>query len=255
MEKGYIKNKLQDLLNRIPDFFEPNELAYYSAHCKNEQQIRDRIAWELHKDIAQKYGNEYVVRREWAPKDKKFSKNRVDLAILKLEFKTEKKDNNEEKRVENIEKVIALIEFKAHSIARPEPSFYCSEFMRDVEKMLDLKEGVTPCNDADLFFVFLETGQSRKAQEYQSVLGFSQYQNSKCAYCKGTEDRVYLDAIKSHWDAFKNWEGFDKDNKVKELLPETIPYPEAIKIGEVFGYTQYFSPLVIGPLKYAREKK
>ena len=42
MEKGYIKNQLQELLNRIPDFFEPDELAYYSAHCKNEQQIRDR---------------------------------------------------------------------------------------------------------------------------------------------------------------------------------------------------------------------
>ena len=51
MEKGYIKNQLQELLNRIPDFFEPDELAYYSAHCKNEQQIRDRIAWQLHKNI------------------------------------------------------------------------------------------------------------------------------------------------------------------------------------------------------------
>ena len=34
MKKGYIKNQLQELLNRIPDFFEPDELAYYSAHCR-----------------------------------------------------------------------------------------------------------------------------------------------------------------------------------------------------------------------------
>ena len=37
MENINIKNRLQELLNRIPDFFEPDELAYYSAHCKNEQ--------------------------------------------------------------------------------------------------------------------------------------------------------------------------------------------------------------------------
>ena len=44
MEKGYIMVQLQELLNRIPDYFELDELAYYSAHCKIEQQIRDKIA-------------------------------------------------------------------------------------------------------------------------------------------------------------------------------------------------------------------
>lgn len=53
MENINIKNRLQELLNRIPDFFEPDELAYYSAHCKNEQQIRDKIAWQLHLSITQ----------------------------------------------------------------------------------------------------------------------------------------------------------------------------------------------------------
>ena len=250
MEKSFIKIKLEEHLNSFCDYFEKNELAYYSSQCKNELQIRDKIAWKLHKDITQEYGDRYVVRREWAPKDKILSKSRVDLAILRIEFKTEKLDNKDEKRVESVEEVIALIEFKAHSIARPEPSFYCSEFMRDVEKMLELKKKVIPCKNADLFFVFLETGQSRKAEEYQSVLGFSQYQNSKCVYCKGTEDRLYLDAIKSHWDAFKNWEGFDKGKtKVKEILPDSIPDPIAIEIGEAFGYKQYVSPLLIGPLE------
>ena len=85
MEKGYIMVQLQELLNRIPDYFEPDELAYYSAHCKNEQQIRDKIAWHLHKEITQnpKYGDKYVVRREWAPEGA--SKSRVDLAILEMD--------------------------------------------------------------------------------------------------------------------------------------------------------------------------
>ena len=250
MEKINIKNKLEELLKKIPKFFEPSELAYYSAHCKNEQQIRDRIAWELHKDITKQYGDLYVVRREWAPKDKELCKNRVDLAILKMEFKTEKQDNNDEKLVERIEKVIALIEFKAHSIARPEPSFYCYEFKRDVEKMLKLKDKVSICESAELFYVFLETGQAKKADKYHSVLGFSQYQTSKCVYCNGAQDNNYLDTIESHWEAFNKGE-YEVEYEGKHLQPISIPNPKAIEIGEAFGYTQYVSPLVIGPLEYA----
>ena len=191
MEKGYIKNQLQDLLNRIPHYFEPNELAYYSAHCKNEQPIRDKIAWQLHKAITQdkEYGDRFVVRREWASDNHRES--RVDLAILEM-------DANRE----NVERVIALIEFKAHSIARPEQSFYCSEFKRDVEKMLKLKDKVDMCKSAELYFVFLETGQDRISDKYQSILAFSQYQTSKCVYCRNDQDMLYLDAVKSHWDAF-----------------------------------------------------
>lgn len=123
MEKGYIMVQLQELLNRIPDYFEPDELAYYSAHCKNEQQIRDKIAWHLHKEITQnpKYGDKYVVRREWAPEGA--SKSRVDLAILEM-------DENKTR----VQKVIALIEFKAQSIVKCE-KWYLDEFSRDVEKM------------------------------------------------------------------------------------------------------------------------
>ncbi len=239
MEKSYIKNQLQALLNGISDFFEPNELAYYSAHCKNEQQIRDKIAWKLHLAITQnkKYGDRFVVRREWAPDGHRES--RVDLAILEM-------DSDKE----NVENVIALIEFKAHSIARPERSFYCLEFKRDVEKMLKLKDKVDICKSAELYFVFLETGQAKKADKYHSVLGFSQYQTSKCVYCKGVNDNNYLDVIKSHWEAF-NKEEYEVQYEEKRLQPISIPDSKAIEIGKAFGYTQYVSPLLIGPLEYA----
>ena len=242
MEKGYIKNRLQILLNGISDFFEPNELAYYSAQCKNEQQIRDKTAWKLHNAITQdkEYGDRFVVRREWAPEDHRES--RVDLAILEM-------DANRE----NVEKVIALIEFKAHSIARPEPSFYCSEFKRDVEKMLKLKDKVNMCRSAELYFVYLETGQDRIADKYQSILGFSQYQTSKCVYCRKDQDMLYLDAVKSHWEAFNKGK-YEVKYEGKRLQPISIPDPKAIKIGEAFGYTQYVSPLVIGPLEYAHDQ-
>jgi len=112
--KNYIKEKLQYHLDRLDKLFEEDELAYLSSHSKNELQIRDRIAWQLHQDITRKYGDRYVVRREWAPIEK--DKSRVDLAILEM--------NNEKTSVDN---VVAMIEFKAHSIARPERSFYCAE--------------------------------------------------------------------------------------------------------------------------------
>lgn len=120
--KNYIKEKLQYHLDRLDKLFEEDELAYLSSHSKNELQIRDRIAWQLHQDITRKYGDRYVVRREWAPEEK--NKSRVDMAIL--EMTADKK---------SVKKVIALIEFKAHAISRPEPAYYGLEFQNDVKKM------------------------------------------------------------------------------------------------------------------------
>ena len=221
-----IKGILKNLLVRIPDFFEKDELSYYSAHCKNEQQIRDRIAWQLHKDITlnTQNGDKFVVRREWAPEG--FGKQRVDLAILEMDAKKEKVVN-----------VLALIEFKAQSIARDE-KWYRDEFVKDVDKMRKMKHKSAICEDAELYFVFLETGQSKEAKEYKSVLGFSKYRDG-CVFCNGPHDETYLDAIKVFW---KKFEGL-LENSI------TIHDPIALDVGDAFGYRQYVSPLLIGPLK------
>ncbi len=229
--KDYIKKSLLSCLESVASYFKPNELAYYSAQCKNELQIRDRIAWELHNGITKEYGDKYVVRREWAPPIKK-NKRRVDLAILEME--------ESEKGVKvGVKKVVAMIEFKSHSIARPEPSYYGTEFQNDVRKMREFKKNKEAgiCKDADLYFVFLENGQDRKADDYDSVLGFSQYQTPNCEYCRDGQIDDYLRAIESHWQEFK-----------KRVLGIEIHAPQAIKIGEAFGYKQYVSPLLIGPL-------
>lgn len=223
--KDFVKERLQSLLENLDDLFQDNELAYFSSHCKNELQIRDRIAWRLHQDITKEYGDLYVVRREWAPEEK--NKSRVDLAIL--EMKADKK---------SVQKVIALIEFKAHAIARPEPAYYGLEFQNDVKKMRDFKKDVNICADADLYFVFLESGQNEKADQYKSVLGYAKYQTPNCKYCRDAQDEDYLREIESHWQEFK-----------KRLPEADIHAPEAIFVGEAFGYKQYVSPLLIGPLK------
>ena len=223
--KDFVKERLQSLLENLDDLFQDNELAYFSSHCKNELQIRDRIAWRLHQDITKEYGDLYVVRREWAPEEK--NKSRVDLAILEMTA-----DKN------SVKKVIALIEFKAHAIARPEPAYYGLEFQNEVKKMRDFKKDVNICADADLYFVFLESGQNEKADQYESVLGYAKYQTPNCKYCRDAQDEDYLREIESHWQEFK-----------KRLPEADIHAPEAIFVGEAFGYKQYVSPLLIGPLK------
>ena len=219
--EAFIKERLQYHLDKLNELFQENELAYLSSHCKNELQIRDRIAWEMHKEITKEYGDLYVVRREWAPVDK--NKSRVDLAIL--EMKADKK---------SVQKVIAMIEFKAHAIARPEPAYYGLEFQNDVEKMRKFRSKGGIFADADLYFIFLENGQSDKADLYESVLGFSKYQTPNCKYCRDAHDEDYLREIESHWQEFK-----------KRLSGVQIHAPKAIFIGEAYGYSQYVSPLLI----------
>jgi len=224
--KKFIKETLQELLNSLNDGFDEGELAYLSSQGKNEIQIRDKIAWRLHKEINARYGDihQYVVRREWGPES--LGKKRVDLAILELNPSLTK-----------VKRAIALIEFKAQSIVRPE-KWYLDEFKNDVKKMRDLvqDENCTICKDADMYFVFLETGQNRKADEYKPVLAYAKYQTSSVKYRK---DSDYLSAIKSHWDEFSTALG----------QPITIHQPKAISIGKAFGYEQFVSPLLIGPLK------
>ena len=72
------------------------------------------------------------------------NKSRVDLAIL--EMKADKK---------SVQKVIAMIEFKAHAIARPEPAYYGLEFQNDVKKMRKFRSQGGIFADADLYFICL----------------------------------------------------------------------------------------------------
>ena len=221
--KKFIRTTLQGLLNSLDTGFDKGELAYLSSQGKNELQIRDKIAWRLHNNIIAEFGNEkYVVRREWSPEG--FGREKVDLAVLELDSSLTK-----------VARAIALVEFKAQSIVRPE-QWYLDEFKHDVQKMRTLTEESPICKDADMYFVFLETGQERKADKFKPVLGYAQYQSVNVKYHYDTD---YLSAIKSHWDEFCT----------ALSQPITIHQPKAVCIGEAFGYKQYVSPLLIGPLK------
>lgn len=81
----FVQDTLNSLLGSLNDGFADNELAYLSSQGKNELQVRDKIAWRLHNEVAKKYGDQYAVCREWSPKE--FGRKKVDLAVLELNTK------------------------------------------------------------------------------------------------------------------------------------------------------------------------
>ena len=218
----FVQDTLNSLLGSLNDGFADNELAYLSSQGKNELQVRDKIAWLLHCEVTKKYGDQYVVCREWSPKE--FGRKKVDLAILELNTKCT-----------DINSVIAMIEFKAQSIVKKE-NWYLAEFEHDIDKMQKMAEDCSICQDADLYFVFLETGQEGKVDAYKPIIAYSQYLTRTVKY---REDADYISTIRSHWEEFNNvLAGCVKNQE-----------PKVIYIGNVYGYNQYISPLIIDPLK------
>ena len=217
----FVQETLHTLLNNVCEGFEDGELAYLSSQGKNELQIRDKIAWRLH-NLIKKFGDQYVVCREWSPKD--FGRAKVDFAVLELNTNRD-----------DVISVIALIEFKAQSIVKKE-KWYLDEFEHDLKKMKGLVDGASICKNADMYFIFLETGQERKVDEYRPIIAYSNYLTSNVKY---RTDSDYISAIQSYWEEFND----------KLITHIKIQEPQAICIGESYGYKQYISPLIIGPLK------
>ena len=219
--RKFVHDTLYSLLDSLNEGFDNNELAYLSSQGKNELQIRDKIAWRLHNEVTKKYGAQYVVCREWSPKE--FGRTKLDLAVLELNT-----------NLTDINSVIAMIEFKAQSIVKRE-NWYLAEFEHDIDKMQKMAEDCSICKDADLYFVFLETGQGEKVDAYKPIIAYSQYLTSNVKYYS---DADYISSIRSHWEEFNN------------VLPGCFgkQEPQATYIGEAYGYKQYISPLIIGPL-------
>lgn len=221
----FVQDTLNSLLGSLNDGFADNELAYLSSQGKNELQVRDKIAWRLHNEVAKKYGDQYAVCREWSPKE--FGRKKVDLAVLELNTKCT-----------DINSVIAMIEFKAQSIVKKE-NWYLAEFEHDIDKMQKMAEDCSICQDADLYFVFLETGQEGKVDAYKPIIAYSQYLTSHVKYYSDADYKSYIFTLRSYWEEFNNvLAGCVKNQE-----------PKVIYIGNVYGYNQYISPLIIGPLK------
>lgn len=236
MAQPKIEILLPELLKDFTIGFEKNELAFLSIQGKNEQQIRDKIAWRLHNALAAaKEGYEHVVvRREWSP-DRR-SRSKVDLAVLLLDDKNEK-----------VSKTLALIEFKAQSLARPE-NWYLDEFAHDVFKMYNMCED----DQTQMYFVFLHSAQSSYEAAPDVVQAAKLYRNSKTALCSIDDDSQCKAMMKTEWEKFFKETISQKFNKhtyeftYRDAVKE-IPKPKIQYIGTVYNTQCFTAAMIWGP--------
>ncbi len=114
---------LIQILADIHNHFQLDELGYLAVTSKIENPLRDRVAFALH----QKFGQEFLVHREW----KDLNNKKADIAITDL--------NN---------KVQCLIECKAHSAPTYEKG-YSRLTKKDLSKMFHSSE-----KNTELYFLF-----------------------------------------------------------------------------------------------------
>jgi len=212
-----IQKQLSEYLSNINEGFADGELAYLSLQAKNELQVRDKIAWRLQSYLHEKYGNRYVVRREWNP----LENYRVDLAILEL------KNNCIE-----VEKCIAMVEFKAQTLLRPE-SWYKYEFHHDKFKMQSIMRRVTSHADADAYFVLLHSSQSKTPDEFKMLQGMKKYYAKSTIRCQSINDPDAIATLKEQWTYY----GSD------------VNEPKIQYIGESFGIKWFTAVMIWGPKK------
>jgi len=114
---------IADELTKTGKFFQSNELAYLALTGKIELPIRDKLAFNLHKNLS---GEGYIVSREWIRKRK-----RCDLAITKdgtaialLELKAMYTFNGTQKYLYSVNKMIESDLRKCEELADPYTKIY-----------------------------------------------------------------------------------------------------------------------------------
>lgn len=236
-----VRHLIEITLKEINGGFDKNELAFLSMEGKNEGQIRDKIAWRLHTLLEQSYQGQYLVIKEWQPKIK-WNRERVDLAILKMQSG-------------NPAYVVALIEFKAQSIVRPE-KWYLEEFAHDVVKMCKFAHQDKLATSADLYFVFLETGQGADdtGKPYSQMLASLKY-TSNTQY--GTPEQLHSE-MKKHFEQFPSLAGQTFEQRynrtyygfyLQEDVPTNINTFEVQPLGEIHQFTSCLGAFIWGPVK------
>lgn len=236
-----VRNLIEITLEEINGGFEKNELAFLSMEGKNEGQIRDKIAWRLHRLLEQSYPGQYLVIKEWKP-EVKWNRERIDLAILKMQSG-------------DSAYVVAMIEFKAQSIVRQE-KWYLEEFAHDVVKMCKFAHQDKLAIDADLYFVFLETGQGANdtGKPYSQMLASLKY-TSNTQY--GTPEQLHSE-IKKHFEQFPSLAGQTFEQRynktyygftLQENVPTNINTFEVQPLGIIHNFTCCLGAFIWGPAK------
>lgn len=273
-DKDTIKQILTSLLSDIPKLFEADELAYLSLQQKNERQIRDKVAWNLQKELDANFfdekGPQLIVRCEWPSSvdSQKLDKienlpgrSAVDLAVLKM---------NEERT--DYTEVLALIEFKAHSFLNKEEWPY-EEFVKDVKKMITLTQlsrlsqpDDKRIQNADLYFVLVLSSHNKSgcnkyasAVVYKDLLdkGVKRKSRFRPILYDPTNPREYLCNRNTFANGFMQLPAPEWLGK-KTLQLDTIQcspsmpmaLTNVVSAGYSFEYEMFVSSIIWGPYNY-----
>lgn len=131
--KSEYESIITDIIRNIGNEYDENELAYLCLTSKVENPLRDKIAFQLHKQLSEKK----LVCREWT--NKRAQKNKSDIAILDI----------------NDDNVECIIEFKAHSSIQG-----ISEWLKEMEEDISKAKEVSS-NNTEIFFVLFVNNLER----------------------------------------------------------------------------------------------
>lgn len=251
--KNFIKQKLEELLQNVPNYFEENELAYITLQQKVERQIRDKIAWKLQNAADNKFGvGQLLVRCEWPssydsqkldyPNNSNIShRSAVDIAVLKM---------NDDRT--DYDEVLALIEFKHHAFLNNEQWPY-TEFEKDVNKMETMAQlhRINQSQDlrirqADLYFIMLTTShQQNNGDKYASAVTYKNIldKGPKATTYHPTlydpnNPELYTENLQTFWGNF-----LKEHQQVHQINTSTqLPIQ---KIGTSFDYDMWFTGLIL----------
>lgn len=234
-----VANAIEMTLNTITGRFDQDELAFLSLQGKNENQIRDKIAWRIHNLLEEAYPNQYLVVKEWKPTHIK-GRERVDLAILKMGKNGEQTN------------VVAMLEFKAQSIVRPE-TWYLKEFVHDIVKMRRFAESDT---DVNLYFVFLMTGQKgiyTDTDPYAPMLAFLPYMSgATCGQPSELRKRMSQCFEAFPTELCSTFEGKLNNKaygfKLLQEVPTNLNDFEVQELGTIHNFTNYLGAFIWGPV-------
>jgi len=229
--RQFIDQQLYELLKDVTVGFKKNELAFLSLQGKNELQIRDKIAWRLHQSVQKKFHGQYMVRREWSAEG---DKARVDLAVLELS-----KDRK------SVEKVIALVELKAHSLVKQE-KWYIEAFNNDMRKMKHLADDIEICKGADLYYIFLQSMQERYEGKYMPAFASSNYNHKNAILYDRTNSQEIMDWMNAEWHKMVKVENDDDSSPTNEV---NILIYEPRFVGRVFECDYAVAPSRFGPVQ------
>ena len=232
-----VNDSIVGIVANLDCFFQHGELAFLSYENKIETILKNKIAWELQKQLdflsTKKTLSEfYLVKMEWSPEEKR----KCDMAVLRQD-KTNNNDYSE---------VIALFELKFTSLQKAE-KLYKREFVKDICKMVGFcKEDLHGSkNQIDIYYLFFQQLHLQTIKEYRNAFTYIKLIDSCFGKAKWQElgKQNEVEKIEDYWKnkVFSNV-------SIKGSNGSSWKRVE-IDLGNYFNHSSFLETAIWGPAK------